>query len=141
MNAKKGQSRTGHCHRNPYREGVVFQSWFERNALIEYSAFKTGNLLDARKEPFKVIIPQPKTAFICLTGPRNLYVESTPGDSMQVAYGIYGAALENTGKRQSKKLGQGKRFIKWSAASARNHNIWMNDRETPSLKSNENPPN
>ena len=32
-------------------------------------------------------------------------MESTPGDPMQVAYDIYGAALETTGKRQSKKLG------------------------------------
>ena len=35
----------------------------------------------------------------------NWAQESTPGDSVQVAYDIYGAFLETTGKKQSKKLG------------------------------------
>lgn len=54
-------------------------------------------------------------------------MESTSGDSMQVAYGIYGAALENTGKRQSKKLGQGKWFIKWSAASSKESMLYLDE--------------
>ena len=53
MNAKRSLSKNGHCHRNAYKEGVVFRGWFERNALIERSAFKTGNLLNPSKEPFK----------------------------------------------------------------------------------------
>lgn len=58
---------------------------------------------DARKEPFKSNHSQPKTAFHMF----NWAQESILGKVLQVswvAYGIYGAALENTGKRQSKKL-------------------------------------
>lgn len=60
------------CQENACREDIVLRGWTEVNALIGYSAFKTGSILESLKEPFKNN-HKPKAAFMCLAGPRKLY--------------------------------------------------------------------